>query len=276
MLILLIMNCELCKFNNPRGTATAVVIQESKLLLLKRSSEPFKNAWDLPGGYMQQGETPETALTRELKEELGTDCELDFIGWFPGTAFLNGEQFAILSHTYLAELTGKIELDQQENSTYQWTDIDNIDPAKIAFDSNQDIVKFVKNKFAIDYSTLKELINQLDGSAEIREINFYRSLLNGYISKKIVEGKLIGVGWIFTRRTLLRKQAVIEDVVVDQNERGKGYGEEITRDLMRWAKENGVETIELTSGSHRVAANNLYKKLGFKLHPTNHYLYQVS
>lgn len=270
------MECELCRFNNPRGTATAIIIQENNLLLLKRRNEPFETMWDLPGGYMQQGEVPETALKREIKEELGTDCELDFIDWFPGTASFNGEQFSILSHAYLAELNGEIKLDKQENSTYKWVHISDIDPGTIAFDSNQDIIKFVKNKFSIDYTTLKNLINQLDNSVEVKEINFYRSLLNGYVSKKMIEGKLVGIGWIFARRTFLRKQAVIEDVVVDQNERGKGYGEEITLDLMQWAKKHGIEVIELTSGAHRIAANNLYRKLGFKLHPTNHYLYQVS
>lgn len=104
-------------------------------------------------------------------------------------------------------------------------------------------------------------------------MNFYRSLLNGYFSKKVVNGRLVGVGWIFPRRTLLRKQAVIEDVVVDQSERAKGYGKEIMFDLLQWAKKQDVEVVELTTNPSRIAANNLYKKIGFQLHPTNHYLY---
>lgn len=267
------MTCELCKFNNPKGAATAVVIKGGNLLMLRRSEEPFLGKWDFPGGYMSAGELPEETLRRELREELGvTPRALDFIGWFPGTALWRGASFAVLSHAYLADIPDDFILNQKENNAYRWQSLFSLDPAAIAFDSNQAIARLLKEKFTIDYAALAGLIRQLDSSAHISEMNLYRSILNGSMSKKVVDGRLVGVGWIFPRRTFLRKQAVIEDVVVDESERGKGYGEEIVRDLLRWARENNVEVIELTSGSHRVAANNLYQKLGFKLHPTNHYL----
>ncbi len=269
------MECELCGFNNPKGTATAIVLHDGKLLLLKRNEEPYKNKWDLPGGYMGAGETPEETLRREIKEELGTDCNLDFIGWFPGIAFWKDKNYAVLSHAYLAELKGEITLNKKENSELQWVHLENVDPENIAFDSNQAIVRFVKEKFSIDLGQLVKLIAQLDSTTQVKEINYYRSVLDGYVSKKFVDGKLVGLGWIFPRRTLSRKQAVVEDMIVDDSQRGKGYGKEILLDLMRWAKENDVEMIELTSGSHRVAANELYKKVGFQLHSTNHYLYKV-
>ena len=269
------MECEICGFNNPKGTATAIVIQDGKLLLLKRNEEPYKDQWDLPGGYMSKGEMPEETLRKELKEELGVDCNLDFINWFPGTAIWKDKKYAILSHAYLAEFKGEINLNKTENSELQWVPLQEVDPNTIAFDSNQAIVRFVKEKFSIDLRQLTKLISQLDSSTEVREINYYRSVLNGYVSKKIVDGELVGLGWIFPRRTLSRKQAVVEDMIVDDSERGKGYGKEILLDLLLLAKENGVEMIELTILSHRIAANELYKKVGFQLHPTNHYLYKV-
>ena len=224
---------------------------------------------------MEAGETPEGTLRRELKEELGTDCILDFITWFPGTALWKGKQYAVLNHAYLAELNGEIVLNREENSELQWVHLEDVDPENITFDSNQAIVRFIKEKFSIDLEQLTKLIGQLDSTTMVKEINYYRSVLNGYVSKKFVDGKLVGLGWIFPRRTLSRRQAVVEDMIVDDSQRGKGYGKEILLDLMQWAKENGVEMIELTSGSHRVAANELYKKVGFQLHPTNHYLYKV-
>ena len=80
------------------------------------------------------------------------------------------------------------------------------------------------------------------------------------------------MGWIFPRQTMLMCQAVVEDMIVDESQRGKGLGEKILRDLIKWAKRNGVEVIELTTNPKRLAANSLYKKVGFKLHETNHYL----
>ena len=266
-------NCELCGFNNPKGTATGIIIKEGKVLVFKRKEEPFKGDWDFPGGYMDAGETPEQTMKREIKEELGVDCDTTFIGWFPGNGFWQGKKFAVLSHVFLVEPKGVLKLNKKENSMMKFVPVNEL--KDVAFDSNKNITKFVKNNFLVDFPRLLELVRQLDASAKVNENNFYKAVLDGYISKKFVKGKLVGIGWIFSRRTLLRKQAVIEDVVVDEKERGKGFGKEITLDLMRWAKATGVEVIELTSGSHRIAANELYKKVGFKLHPTNHYLYSV-
>lgn len=268
------MECEICNFNNPKGTTSAVIIKDGQILLLKRKEEPFLGKWDLPGGYMNAGEMPEASVKREIKEELGVDSDAEFINWFPGEASWKGKSFAILCHAFFVELKGNIALNKEENEEFQWQPIDKLNADEIAFNSNQEIIRYLQKNY-VNYSELMSLINHLDPSAKINEVNLYKSLLNGYFSKKIVDGKLVGVGWIFSRRTLLRKQAVLEDIVVDPSQRGKGFGEEITVDLIRWAKENGVEMIELTTNPARVAANSLYQKLGFKIHPTNHYLYKV-
>ena len=53
--------------------AAGILIQDLKILLAKRSSNQtfYPNVWDLPGGHLEAGESPQTALVRELKEELG-------------------------------------------------------------------------------------------------------------------------------------------------------------------------------------------------------------
>lgn len=267
------MKCELCDFNNPKGAITAIVIRDQKLLVLRRNEEPHKGQLDLPGGYMNAGENPMVAMKREIKEELGVECSLTFIDTFPGTAEYNRKSFSVSNHVFLAELSGEILLNKKENSAIEWKNLR--EKFDVAFDSNRDALSFIRKKFMIDLDKLWFLLKQLDSSESPAEINVYKSMLNGYMSKKVVNGVLVGVGWIYPRQTVLRKQAVLEDIVVDIAERGKGYGEEITLDLMRWAKEEGVEVLELTSGSHRVAANKLYQKVGFKLHPTNHYLYKI-
>lgn len=266
------MNCELCDFKNPKGTATAVIIKDSKLLLLKRHEEPFNGWWDFPGGYMQENESPKETIKREIKEELGVNIQTTYIKAFPGTASWKEEKFPVISHAFLADFDGEIKINE-ENSDHKWIPIKEIE--KVAFDSNQDILNFIKNNFNFDFERVKQLVKQLDSSATINEQSLYKALLNGYISKIELNGKLVGFGWIFPRRTLLRKQAVIEDMIVDEKHRGKGLGKKILLDLLQWAKKNGIEIIELTSGSHRIAANELYKKVGFQVHQTNHYLLKL-
>jgi len=268
-------DCELCKFNNPKGCVTAVIIRDGKLLLLKRNEEPFKGMWDLPGGYMEQNELPEEALKRELKEESGIEeCELTRIGEFPGTATWKDNKFAVISFAYLADFKGNVRLNG-ENSNFVFKKIDEIDINDIAFDSNVEIVKKVKNDFSFDLERVKELTKQLDSTAGVKEQSLYKAVLNGFISKKYDGDKLIGFGWIFPRQTALRKQAVVEDMIVDESYRGKNLGAAILEDLIKWAKNQGVEVIELVTNPKRIAANELYKKYGFTLHPTNHYLYKI-
>ena len=267
-------NCELCDFNNPKGTVTAVIIKNGWLLLLRRNEHPFKDMWDLPGGYMQAGETPEESLLRELHEELGVEeANFTFIGCFPGSSYFEDKDFSILSHAFLVEIKGTIKLNE-ENSSFNWVPIREVE--KVAFDSNMNILKFVKENFYFNLDRVKELVKQLDSTAEIKEQNIYKAVLGGYLSTSYDEnGVLIGIGWAFPRQTLLRKQAVIEDMIVDEDQRGKGIGYEILDSVIKKALADGVEVIELTTNPSREAANKLYQKYGFKLHITNHYLYKI-
>ena len=55
-------------------TATAIIkFPNSKILLVKRATVPFKGYWALPGGGVDVGETVEQAVMREVKEETGLD-----------------------------------------------------------------------------------------------------------------------------------------------------------------------------------------------------------
>ena len=63
----------------------------------------------------------------------------------------------------------------------------------------------------------------------------------------------------------------IEDVVVDNSARGKGVGVKLLQFSITYAKRQGIKSINLTSSPERVAANNLYQKLGFMQRETNVY-----
>jgi ribosomal protein S18 acetylase RimI-like enzyme len=70
-------------------------------------------------------------------------------------------------------------------------------------------------------------------------------------------------------------RAWIEDVVVDQDARGKGVGEALNLEALRLAAEAGASTVDLTSRPSREAANRLYQRLGFVERETNIYRYEL-
>jgi ADP-ribose pyrophosphatase YjhB (NUDIX family) len=54
----------------------AVIIQDGKVVLVKRRFEPLAGQWSLPGGRLELGETLEAGLAREMLEETGLDVEV--------------------------------------------------------------------------------------------------------------------------------------------------------------------------------------------------------
>ena len=66
-------------------------------------------------------------------------------------------------------------------------------------------------------------------------------------------------------------KAWIEDVVVDEQYRGRGYGKTMVEFAINKIRDLGAESISLTSNSSRIAANAMYKKIGFEFYETNLY-----
>jgi ribosomal protein S18 acetylase RimI-like enzyme len=68
-------------------------------------------------------------------------------------------------------------------------------------------------------------------------------------------------------------RAWIEDVVVDEAARGSGVGGALTMEAVRIAADAGARTVDLTSRPDRVAANRLYRNLGFEPRESQVYRY---
>jgi mutator protein MutT len=54
----------------------AVIVNAGKLLLVKRRYEPLAGRWSIPGGTLELGETLETGVVREMREETGLEIEV--------------------------------------------------------------------------------------------------------------------------------------------------------------------------------------------------------
>ncbi len=70
---------------SPRLTVDGLLIENGKILLVKRNIDPFKGDWVIPGGHVEFGETVEDALVREMKEELGISVRIKkLVGVYSG------------------------------------------------------------------------------------------------------------------------------------------------------------------------------------------------
>ena len=54
----------------------AVIVQDGRVLLVRRKHEPLAGQWSLPGGAVEVGETLEACLVREMREETGLDVSV--------------------------------------------------------------------------------------------------------------------------------------------------------------------------------------------------------
>lgn len=88
-------------------------------------------------------------------------------------------------------------------------------------------------------------------------------------------GEIVGTLTLAMFRIPTGLRAWIEDVIVDDSQRGQGIGEALTRHALQVAKDAGATTVDLTSRPSREAANRLYQRVGFERRETNIYRYNL-
>ena len=122
----------------------------------------------------------------------------------------------------------------------------------------------------------KNLIPLLSPSSALPSRKDLETIVNSNNTKLFIaeeENDIIGTLTLVFNKIPTGEKAWIEDVVVDSSARGKGVGKSLTQFAIDYAIDRGINKIDLTSSPERIAANNLYQKLGFKKRVTNVYRY---
>ncbi len=127
------------------------------------------------------------------------------------------------------------------------------------------------------FNAVLRLLPQLASDVTLPTENFFEDFLKSknsfFFIAKHDDGEIIGILTIGIYNIPSGTKVWIEDVVIDETERGKGYGKELVLFAICYAKSIGAKKIGLTSSPIRVAANKLYQKLGFVKSETNVYKY---
>ena len=112
----------------------AVIARRGFVLLARRANPPYAGLWDLPGGFLEAGETPEDALRRELREELdATVRRARLVGFEPDRYGPGG--FPTLTAVYRVDLAPGPMRCADDVSEIRWVPKTRIPFRSVAFPS---------------------------------------------------------------------------------------------------------------------------------------------
>jgi ribosomal protein S18 acetylase RimI-like enzyme len=127
------------------------------------------------------------------------------------------------------------------------------------------------------FEAVSRFLPQLSSDAGLLSRQYFKNILASesihLFFARLDKKQIIGMLTIATYNTPTGIKVWIEDVVVDESHRGKGIGRELMLFAIDYSRSLGAKNINLTSRPSRIAANELYIKLGFKKYDTNLYRY---
>lgn len=71
--------CETIHYSNPNIVAGCLPIWGDKVLLCRRAIEPAHGKWNIPSGYLENGESVEVGALREVWEEAAAKVNIDYL-----------------------------------------------------------------------------------------------------------------------------------------------------------------------------------------------------
>lgn len=137
-------DCHTIFYNNAKPCAAVLAVQDGRVLLVKRAIEPFKDFWDIPGGFLEADEHPRDGAIREFQEETGLLIEPQEILEFFIDEYGPGGRFT-LNVCYVARVVGGQEKVGSDAVDLQWFDLDHL-PGKIAFNWSNDALRLLRRK----------------------------------------------------------------------------------------------------------------------------------
>lgn len=120
---------------SPALTVDAVLLKGHEVLLIRRGQDPFKDAWAIPGGFVEVGERVEDAARRELVEETGLRGDIvDLLGvWSDPSRDPRGHTVSVV---FVCKVGGIVQIAAGDDAAEaRWFALDKL--PDLAFDHNE-------------------------------------------------------------------------------------------------------------------------------------------
>ena len=130
--------CGFAYYFNPTVSSAAILLRgDGQALFIRRGHEPGLGRLAFAGGFVDAGETPEEALRREVREEVGVElATIDYLGSQPNTYGYRGVTYHVVDLVFVATLAaGSAPRELDGVAAIEWHDPQALDPACLAFTS---------------------------------------------------------------------------------------------------------------------------------------------
>jgi len=140
------MKCGSCGFmyfiNMSASVAAIIRNDKNEILFTVRKHDPASGMLDLPGGFVDLGETAEEAIVREIYEELNLKInKMEFIGTFTNTYFYGQIEYQTLDLVFNCNVESFQEIKVADDvSGFVFRDLRTVEPGEIGLDSIKEIV----------------------------------------------------------------------------------------------------------------------------------------
>jgi 8-oxo-dGTP diphosphatase len=118
-------------YDNPAVTTFAFVECNGRYIVLERGQEPYQGRWDLPGGFVEAGESPAEAVRREILEETGLRVEAPYLIGTYTSRYGDMGKWTVDVAFHCKTSSDELSL-SAESSGAQWVSIEQMPPLAFA------------------------------------------------------------------------------------------------------------------------------------------------
>lgn len=139
--------CGFVYYYNVAASASALILANDRsALFIRRARDPGKGKLALPGGFIDRGETAESAALREVREEAGIKLRsLQFLASFPNLYSYRGVEYPVVDLFFVARVELRSASALDDVTEIVWAEPEALLEADLAFPShNRAILAYLK------------------------------------------------------------------------------------------------------------------------------------